>query len=200
MSGLSNPAELTDYDPAWALSAHNYLARIRTQLQDLDGYHGASFDHIGSTAIPGLPAKPFIDLQVRILPLPSDRALVPRLSPLGLVRAVGSRPDSPGVYRDTARGSLSADGEVWSKSLFIHPTEPLILHIRRSDSPWGEYVVAFRDLLRADPVERSRYEQVKRRLAAENAGKADYDDYTRAKTAFFDELQPKIESLIRTTR
>ncbi|WVH82439.1 hypothetical protein V1227_06690 [Lentzea sp. DG1S-22] len=37
-----------------------------------------------------------------------------------------------------------------------------------------------------------RYEQVKRRLADEHAGASDYDDYTRAKTAFFGEVQPRL--------
>jgi dephospho-CoA kinase len=49
--------------------------------------------------------------------------------------------------------------------------------------------VWFRDWLREHPAERARYEQVKRTLSAANAGKPDYDDYTRAKTTYFDEVQ-----------
>jgi GrpB-like predicted nucleotidyltransferase (UPF0157 family) len=43
--------------------------------------------------------------------------------------------------------------------------------------------------LRADPEQRWRYEAVKRALAEQNAGKPDYDDYTRAKSAYSDEVQ-----------
>jgi GrpB-like predicted nucleotidyltransferase (UPF0157 family) len=48
--------------------------------------------------------------------------------------------------------------------------------------------VWFRDWLRQHPEARQRYEATKRTLAQRNVGKADYDDYTRAKTAFFDEV------------
>ncbi|GAA1503717.1 GrpB-like predicted nucleotidyltransferase (UPF0157 family) [Agromyces terreus] len=68
------------------------------------------------------------------------------------------------------------------KSLFVHPDEDVILHVRRLDSPWGRYAVAFRDLLRADSLVRARYEELKVRLSAQNEGKPDYDDDTRAKS------------------
>jgi GrpB-like predicted nucleotidyltransferase (UPF0157 family) len=50
--------------------------------------------------------------------------------------------------------------------------------------------VWFRDWLRAHPEARRRYEKTKRVLSEANAGKPDYDDYTRAKSAFFDEVRP----------
>ncbi len=49
----------------------------------------------------------------------------------------------------------------------------------------------FRDWLRAEAGARRRYEALKRRLAADNVGKPDFDDYTRAKTAFFDDVLPE---------
>lgn len=51
----------------------------------------------------------------------------------------------------------------------------------------------FRDWLRAHPAERDRYARVKEALSAEQVGKTDYDDYTRAKTVFFDEVQVEFE-------
>lgn len=68
------------------------------------GADQATYDHIGSTAVPDLAAYPYLDLQVRILPLPSQDHLDHRLTPLGFARAEGSGPDSPGVTRDTPRG------------------------------------------------------------------------------------------------
>ncbi|MHC2998133.1 hypothetical protein OB08_02340 [Microbacterium sp. HJ5] len=154
---------------------------------------------MGSTSVPGLAAKPFLDLQVRILPLPDDAALSPRLRPLGLERARGARPDSPGVDRDLPRGAPVPDAAVWQKSLFVDEAHRVIVHIRRSDSPWGEYTVWFRDWLRAHPVERRRYEDLKRELSARERGKSDYDDYTRAKTAFFDKVQDSFEDWVHRT-
>jgi dephospho-CoA kinase len=83
--------------------------------------------------------------------------------------------------------------EVWVKRLYVSPdpAAPAILHVRRADSPWGRYTVAFRDLLRADPAEAARYERTKTELAQRYAGDPDYDDYTRAKTAYFDSIQER---------
>jgi GrpB-like predicted nucleotidyltransferase (UPF0157 family) len=188
-----NPARLVDHDPGWADAARAHLDGIREALRRLPGAEHADYQHIGSTAVPGLVAKPFVDLQVRILPLPDDGVLGPLLEPLGFRRELGSGPDSPGVFADIPRGSTRVDDDVWAKSLFVHRSEPVVVHVRRSDSPWGRYTVAFRDLLRADPSLRDRYAEVKQRLSAANVGKADYDGYTRAKTGFFDEVQARIE-------
>jgi GrpB-like predicted nucleotidyltransferase (UPF0157 family) len=159
-------------------------------MGDLPGGSSAALDHIGSTAVAGLAAKPYVDLQVRIDPLPEEEPLRERLEPLGLVRAHGARRDSPGVYADQPRGGNDRlPLEVWEKRLYTHPEQYLILHVRRADSPWGRYTVWFRDWLREDATARARYEAIKRRLAAQNAGKDDYDDYTRAKSLFFDEVE-----------
>lgn len=156
------------------------------------------FDHIGSTSVAGLAAKPYVDLQVRISPLPAEEQLGERLQPLGLVRSHGSRHDSPGVYADVPRGGGRVPPEVWEKRLYTHPEQNLILHVRRADSPWGLYTVWFRDWLREHETARTRYETTKRRLAAQNAGKGDYDDYTRAKSAFFDEVEQEFVSWATT--
>lgn len=170
------------------------LSALHAAFDGVAGADAASFDHIGSTAVAGLPAKPLIDLQVRISPLPDEDELRRRLEPLGYVRARGSRPDSPGVDRDIPRGTRIADTAVWEKSLLWHEGEQAILHVRRADSPWGLYTIWFRDWLRATPDARERYAAEKRRLSAEQFGRSDYDDYTRAKTDFFDLVQAEFES------
>lgn len=184
-----NPAALSEYDPQWSTRAAEHLTSIRQMLDGLPGSDGAVYDHIGSTSVTGLAAKPFIDLQVRIRPLPSHDDLAERLHTLGFERARGARPDSPGVDRDIPRGDEEVPGDVWEKRLYFRPADGVILHVRHADSPWGRYTVWFRDWLRAHPAEQNRYEQVKRSLAEQNAGKTDYDDYTRAKTHFFDDVQ-----------
>lgn len=184
-----NPAALRAHDSAWAPRAAAHLDQVREALSGLPGADDGIYDHIGSTSVPGLAAKPYVDLQIRILPLPSHDELEARLAPLGFDRARGARPDSPGVDRDIPRGDEQAPVEAWEKRLYVHRPESVILHIRRADSPWGRYTVWFRDWLRAHPAERERYETLKRKLSMENAGKPDYDDYTRAKTAFLDDVQ-----------
>lgn len=200
MSDETNPAALVEHRTSWMPRAERMLSTLRPALDALPGIESASLDHIGSTAVPGLPAKPLLDLQLRISPLPDDADLCRLLEPLGYVRARGSRPDSPGVDRDIPRGTLTAGTalpttpDVWQKSLFWHEGEQAILHVRRADSPWGFYTVWFRDWLRAVPDARDRYAAEKRRLSAEQVGKPDYDDYTRAKTSFFDRVQSEFES------
>jgi len=195
-----NPALLAEPDPEWAPRAVRLLGEIRVVLCDLSGAAEAEFDHIGSTSVPGLAAKPFLDLQVRILPLPSHLELSRRLAPLGFERARGARPDSPGVSRDIPRGDEIVADDVWGKRLYIARERSVILHLRRTDSPWGRYTVWFRDWLRANPDARRQYEMTKRELSDLNVGKRDYDDYTRAKTAFFDEVQSAFTTWATTER
>lgn len=195
-----NPALLVEHDTAWRSRAAQCLDEIRAALEDLAGSVEADFDHIGSTSVPGLLAKPFIDLQVRILPLPSHMELTPRLGPLGYERARGARPDSPGVDRDIPRSDEIVPDEVWEKRLYVARERSVILHLRRSDSPWGRHTVWFREWLRARPDARRRYELTKRELSQQSVGKPDYDEYTRAKTAFFDEVQPEFTTWAQTDR
>lgn len=194
MSDEENPAALVEHQTDWARRAARLLSGLSDALTGLTGAEEATLDHIGSTAVPGLPAKPFLDLQLRISPLPREADLSSRLDQLGFVRARGARPDSPGVDRDIPRGSAPVDPAVWEKLLFWHEEEQAILHVRRADSPWGLYTIWFRDWLRARPDARHRYEVEKRRLSAGQRGKADYDDYTRAKTEYFDKVQSEFET------
>jgi len=198
MSSEANPARLADYTPEWPRRAAVLLDTIQGAFQGIDGAQEAAFDHIGSTAVPGLAAKPYLDLQVRIEPLPQEAELIPRLERLGFVRARGSRPDSPGVNHDIPRGDQDVEASVWNKMLFWSESDDAILHIRRKVSPWGLYTVWFRDWLRADEIVRQRYEAIKRTLSEQQVGKRDYDDYTLANTAFFDEVQQEFEQWAAT--
>lgn len=192
--GETNPAALVAHDPAWERAAAAALTTLGAALADLPGADRMRLDHIGSTAVPGLAAKPFLDLQLRILPLPDEAALAPRLRPLGYERALGSRPDSPGVHRDIPHGDEEVAPKVWEKSIWVHAGGAHILHVRRADSPWGRYTIWFRDWLRAHPDQRDRYEVVKRELSRQEVGKAGYDDYTRGKSAFFADVHEAFAS------
>lgn len=196
---VPSPAVLKPHDDTWAVTASRYLGRLEAALGRPPG---SSFEHIGSTAVPGLSAKPILDLQIRLTRLRHDRLFDTALHRVGFRPAVGSRLDSPGVYRDIPRGSEHVPDRVWNKRLFYRPdpAQLSILHVRMTASPWGRYTILFRDWLRHNPVERNRYEQAKRELARVHAGDADYDDYTRGKTAYFDRVQAQVELAGTSTR
>ncbi len=185
------------YDPAWATLASGWLESIRVSLNGFADRESFQLDHIGSTAVPGLAAKPIIDLQLRAPRLPAVAELEAALAPLGFSLAHGSRADSPGVYFDNPRPGADRDPEKYRKHLFYRPDGhdelAVILHLRRSDSPFAAFVLNFRDWLRANPAEAQRYERQKRILAVEHAGASDYDDYTRAKTVFLDDIQGRLD-------
>ena len=187
---------LTPYDTAWPATAGRRLADLRRTLEPLD--REAEFDHIGSTSVPGLLAKPLVDLQVRMSRLPDSAELDPVLFEVGFRPHAGAREDSPGVHRDSARGTQQVPDDVWEKRLFTASDPDTVLHIRRLDSPWGRHTVMFRDWLRAHPAEVARYAEVKQSLAREHADDPDFDDYTRAKTAYFDLVQERFETWAET--
>ena len=187
---------IADYDAIWPLVAEDWSERILGATAGLPGADGFRVDHIGSTAVPGLAAKPIVDLQLRVGDLPSEDAMSEALEPLGFVLAPGARADSPGVTADTPRPGSDADPSKHAKLLFHRPAtehEPeIILHVRRQDSPFADFVVAFRDWLRDDARAAESYERVKRELAGRFEGAADYDDYTRAKAEFLANAQIEV--------
>lgn len=193
---------LHPHDRAWSGAATRRISRLRNAVSAFEGAEGWSFEHIGSTAVPGLAAKPILDLQVVAPSIPAAPVLDDRLRDIGYLPARGSRPDSPGVYRDSPRGSEPVADEVWVKRLFYSPdpVQPVILHLRLSASPFGRHTVWFRDWLTAHPSERDRYQRVKADLARVHAQDGDYDDYTRGKTAYLDEVQDRFEAWGRGTR
>ncbi len=107
---------LTPYDEQWPVLAARRVADLRRVLAPVDP--GCTIDHIGSTSVPGLVAKPLIDPQVRMSHLPDAATLDRVLVEVGFLPHHGSRPDSPGVHRDNPRGSLRVPDHVWVKRLF----------------------------------------------------------------------------------
>lgn len=178
---------LSDPDPRWAEQAATLLRRLAAGLDEA-GLAERDLQHIGSTSVPGLPAKPFLDLQLRLPALPEDARLDAIVARAGFVPTEGSRPDSPGVRRDHPRGDEDVPDEVWVKRLYVREDPGAVLHVRRSDSPWGRHTVDFRDWLRSHPDEVARYAATKRELAERFRDDDHPDNYTVAKTAYFDDV------------
>jgi GrpB-like predicted nucleotidyltransferase (UPF0157 family) len=136
---------LVDSDPAWPARFERERARILAALGD-----GARrVEHIGSTAVPGLAAKPIVDILVTVADADDETAFVPRLERAGYVLRVRE----PG-HRLLRTPDVSVHVHVWAE------TDPEV-----------DRYTAFRDRLRSSADDRTAYERLKRELATR-----DWDD------------------------
>jgi len=134
--------------------------------RQLDGYVVGGIEHVGSTSVPGLPAKPVIDIMVGVASLEAAWPAVPLLEPLGY----GYFPYKPDVMH-------------W----FCKPSPELRTHhihlIAFQSRTWLERL-AFRDRLRADPDLHAAYASLKRELAERH--RDDREAYTADKAGFIE--------------
>jgi GrpB-like predicted nucleotidyltransferase (UPF0157 family) len=154
--------ELVDYDPSWPEQYEQEERRLATVLGPwLDG----GIHHIGSTSIPGMLAKPIIDVMAGVGDLDEARAAVPMLAESQYL----FWPDDPNEWR------------LW----FLKP-EPSHrthhLHLVESSHPQFAAKLAFRDALRGDRRLRREYARLKRELAS--AHRHDREAYTAGKSDF----------------
>jgi GrpB-like predicted nucleotidyltransferase (UPF0157 family) len=147
--------EIVAYDDRWRVEFRDIAARLRMALGDL----AVRIDHIGSTSVPGLPAKDRIDIQVTVISLDAE-AIAATLSPLGY--ALQGR-----IADDHVPPGQSSRPEKWKKLFFEHPAEqrPTNLHVRQAGLPNQRYALLFRDYLRTDPLAAGAYARVKEALA-----------------------------------
>jgi acetyl esterase/lipase len=152
--------EVVEADPAWAARFEDLRARIAPALDGL----ALAIEHVGSTAVPGLAAKPIVDLDVVVADEAAAAAAIARLERLGY-RHVGDR-GVPG------------------REAFERPpgTPPHHLYVCLRGGVALENHLRLRDRLRADPERARAYGDLKRRLA--EAHPDDIDAYIAGKTAF----------------
>ncbi|WAC55738.1 dephospho-CoA kinase [Gordonia sp. SL306] len=181
---VRGPVMLADADPAWAAQG----ARIVNRLWAVVGDKATAIDHIGSTAIPGLAAKPTIDVQVTVADLGVADALVDVLADGGFPRVPGIDGDRP--KPDPATGSV--DEGLWGKRFHASadPGRPVNVHLRPAGSPGGAFAIDFRDWLRADDAARDEYAQIKKTAMAGADG--DLDRYVGAKEPWFDDAYRRV--------
>lgn len=189
------PPILESWSPRWAADAARLGARVASAFDGVP----VRVDHIGSTAVPGLRAKPIIDLQVGVRDLADADAAEQRLGDAGFVNVQRIVPDAPGVSRDNAR--TGGDPDEWSKRLFasVDARARAIVHVRRVGASNARYALLFRDWLRADPEAREEYAVLKTALASAHRDDRDFDDYARAKDHWFDRAQGEMEAWARAT-
>ncbi|MEU4216321.1 dephospho-CoA kinase [Actinoplanes sp. NPDC026623] len=170
-------------DPSWPEQAGRVIARIRQQLGG-----DAEVSHIGSTAVPGLPAKDLLDLMLGVPTLEEADRLAEALGRAGL-------PRRSGPWHDNARG---LPGETWPKRLHgnADPGRPVNLHIRVTGSPGWRFALLMRDHLRAVPAARDEYAAAKQRWTARHA---DTESYAEAKEPWFDSEAAAADEWVRAT-
>ena len=164
--------EIVDYDPRWPTLFDEEARRLRTVL-DPTAIEG--IEHFGSTAIPGLSAKPILDILIAVRSLAEARAtFVEALKTLDYVYWA----DNPKKDRMFFVKGMPPFGS--GRTHHVHVTEP-------NGELWQR--LAFRDYLRAHPEEAGTYERLKRRLAAEHP--SDREAYTDAKSAYVEAVMRK---------
>jgi GrpB-like predicted nucleotidyltransferase (UPF0157 family) len=161
---VADPVVVVDYDASWPATFH----QLQDQLAATLGPLAVAIEHVGSTAVPGLAAKPIIDLDVVIADRADLPAVIERLRPLG--------------YQH--EGDLGVPG----REAFTTPAEapPHHLYVCAAGTPALDRHLAFRDALPADPAAAKAYGDLKRTLAARLSH--DRNAYTEAKSTFIQQV------------
>ncbi|NUT35187.1 MAG: NUDIX domain-containing protein [Hamadaea sp.] len=153
---------VVDHHDAWAEVAHLHTTAIR----DLLHHHAVAVEHVGSTAVAGLAAKPIADVAVRLASHTAPSHVIAALTDAGYL----------------FRGDCGDGGGL----LFVAETQPGLrqahVHVVGYDDPQFERYLAVRDRLRGDPQAAAAYAALKRGLAEQHPD--DRAAYTAAKTGF----------------
>lgn len=164
------PIVVVEADPAWA---HRGRALAAELDQLLDRWRTTATQHVGSTSVPQLAAKPVIDMMVLVRDLSDDGFI----AVLGAAGWAYVPPELDG--RPEERFFVLPDGA----RRLAH------LHLMDRGSAWTD-LIRFRDVLRADPDRRAAYAELKQELATRHGD--DREVYTRAKAAFVTEVLAEI--------
>ena len=163
---LDGPVELADPDPSWPDQYDVEAAYLRAILGD----RVLRLEHVGSTSVPGLPAKPILDVQISVLNVDDHGSFAPALERAGyLVR-------------------VREPGHV----LYRSPERDVHVHLCAVGSEWERRHLVFRDWLRTHPDDRDLYADVKRRLLRDEW--ESMIDYSFAKTGVITTIMQRAEA------
>ncbi|MGF1514737.1 MAG: GrpB family protein [Elainellaceae cyanobacterium] len=162
---------ISEYDPNWELLFKQETSCIQAAL---DEHLITRIEHFGSTAVPGLAAKPIIDVLVGVRSL--ERARQMAVSPLKQLGYAYWK-ENPDPQRMFFVKGLPPNGPRTHHVHMVEPSSPL----------WKRLV--FRDYLRQHPDEAARYAHLKRQLAQRFAG--DREAYTAGKTTYIESVMQK---------
>lgn len=160
---------LVQHDPAWP----SVFARLRNRIVDALGAYAIEVHHVGSTSVPGLVAKPIIDI----------------------VLVVADPTDEPGYAQPLEESGFTLharEPEWWEHRIFKCTSPPANLHVFGAECPEVANMLAFRDHLRRNGADRALYEQVKHDLATRRWERV--QDYADAKTDVVSEIMGRAMS------
>jgi len=155
------PIVIVGYRPEWATRFGFERDRIIGAL----GSTAVRVEHVGSTSVPGLGAKPIVDIQVAVPDISDDDGFVPGLLAAGYVVRVRKR------------------GEHW---MFRTPGKDVHIHVCGAGGDWEYRHLLFRDWLRHDAADRAAYEAAKRALALVDWPSTQH--YSAAKSGIISEI------------
>jgi GrpB-like predicted nucleotidyltransferase (UPF0157 family) len=154
---------LADYDPAWPTLFEREAERVRAVL----GEQVRQIEHVGSTSVPGLMAKPIIDMLLAVPDSADEAGYVPLLERAGYVLRI-------------------REPDWFQHRLLKGPGMDINMHVFSEGCPEIQRMLLFRDWLRANPAERALYQRVKQELAQRNWKYT--QNYADAKTSVVDEI------------
>jgi GrpB-like predicted nucleotidyltransferase (UPF0157 family) len=163
MPPLRKPIEIHEYDPRWPALYAREEERVRSILGD----RVLRIEHVGSTSVPGLPAKPVVDIVLEV----ADSA------------------DEAGYARDLEAGGYPLairEPDWYEHRLFKGPDTNVNVHVFGAGCEELDRMIRFRDHLRASETDRELYAQAKRDLAARDWSYV--QQYADAKTAIVREI------------
>jgi GrpB-like predicted nucleotidyltransferase (UPF0157 family) len=160
---LDGPVELAEYDPEWPRLFEREAERVRGAL----GERALQLEHTGSTSVPGLVAKPVIDIVLVVADTTDEPAYVPALEAAGYVLRI-------------------REPEWHEHRLLKGPEFPANLHVFGPGCEEVARMLRFRDRLRSDAADRELYAAAKRELAARKWRYT--QDYADAKGAVVEEI------------
>ncbi|HEX2172269.1 MAG TPA: GrpB family protein [Dehalococcoidia bacterium] len=142
---LTEPIRLVEYDPNWPAQFEREAAAIGSAL----GKRALQIEHVGSTSVPGLAAKPIIDVLLVVADSADEPAYVPAMEAADYVLCI-------------------REPDWYQHRLFSGPRVAVNVHVFATGSggPEIERMLRFRDRLRDHPADRALYERLKRQLAA----------------------------------
>jgi GrpB-like predicted nucleotidyltransferase (UPF0157 family) len=174
---------IVDYRETWPAD----FRRLAGGLRSAYGPAALRIDHIGSTAVHGLPAKDVIDVQVTVVSLETGPEVIPGFESLPHLVADHAPPRFTGEPAELAKRYFRAEPDL----------RPAHLHEREAGRLNQRYALLCRDYLRAVPDAAAAYAEVKRTLAAHFVD--DRETYADLKDPVFDVLMAGAEAWARAT-
>jgi GrpB-like predicted nucleotidyltransferase (UPF0157 family) len=165
------PVEVVDYDPHWP----KLFDREKAQILSVIGNRVTAIEHVGSTAVPGLGAKPIIDVMVGIHRLIDAKDCIRPLERIG--------------YEYVPEYEASMPERRYFRKGPNEPNKHYHLHMVEHGSEFWKRHLLFRDYLRTHPDTASEYYELKRQLATRY--RLNREAYTDAKTFFIESIVSK---------